>query len=265
MSASAAAPCVKVCGVTRVEDALLACRSGANFIGVILAPSPRTASSEQARGIVDAVRAFGERTDRPWGRPALQALMPPPGSSPAEWFQGWGRVLQQASRRTPLVVGVFVDAGVAAVRDAVESLGLDLVQLHGEEDVEEYGLAVGAPCIKVVHLPPGTESEGSEGEVVRQIEALRGKAAAILLDTKVKGQAGGTGITFDWKQAAQVGQAGVPCIMAGGLHADNIQQAIQQAMPWGVDASSSLEGSTPGVKDAERLCRFIETCKRAAL
>jgi phosphoribosylanthranilate isomerase len=85
-------------------------------------------------------------------------------------------------------------------------------------------------------------------------------AAAVLLDTKVEGKAGGTGRTFDWNIAAEAKSFGKPIILSGGLNPDNIERAIQVAGPTAVDASSGIE-SAPGKKSPEKVREFIRRAK----
>ena len=82
------------------------------------------------------------------------------------------------------------------------------------------------------------------------------------MGTEVRGQLGGTGVTFDWALAKGLLEEGIPCMLAGGLTVDNVAQAVAQASPWGVDASSSLETS-PGVKDHGVVTGFVQAAARA--
>ena len=92
---------------------------------------------------------------------------------------------------------------------------------------------------------------------------------SLLLDTSVKGVgSGGTGKTFDWGIAANVqpksDSATVPVIMAGGLHPENVKEAVQTGSPWGVDVASGVEASA-GVKDHEKVIAFIKNAKEVVL
>lgn len=81
----------------------------------------------------------------------------------------------------------------------------------------------------------------------------------MLLDTSIKGQQGGTGVTFDWKIAALFRQAHLPCLMAGGLTSSNVGKAIAIAGPLGVDVSSGVEvKGSPGVKDLDEVAAFVK-------
>lgn len=84
----------------------------------------------------------------------------------------------------------------------------------------------------------------------------------MLLDTNVKGQQGGTGVTFDWKIAAIFSQARLPCLMAGGLTPENVVKALTIAHPLGVDVSSGVEvKGSPGVKDLDKVAAFLKAVK----
>lgn len=89
-----------------------------------------------------------------------------------------------------------------------------------------------------------------------------GLANFLLLDTSVKGQQGGTGVTFDWRIAALFNQARLPCLMAGGLTSENVSKAIAIAHPLGMDVSSGVEvKGSPGVKDLAKVAGFLKAVK----
>jgi len=83
--------------------------------------------------------------------------------------------------------------------------------------------------------------------------ALFGDVEAVLIDSPVGGVFGGSGKTWDWNEAPHLEQK---IIIAGGLDGDNVQLAIEQARPWGVDACSRIEKS-PGLKDHYKMRKFI--------
>mmetsp|Transcript_21136 Transcript_21136/g.54582 ORF Transcript_21136/g.54582 Transcript_21136/m.54582 type:complete len:333 (-) Transcript_21136:215-1213(-) len=266
---------VKVCGVTEPEAAVAACQAGASLIGVIFAPkSPRCLDTEGAQKVVAAVRAFGER-EAP-KRPVVDAAG---ASTPAEWFGRGATALRAASRRTPLVVGVFQNQPAEEVRRIADEAGVDVVQFHGNED-EATVAAVGLPAIRVLHIPSSGDSSGS-GEEASSVDALmaeigpmaaqpsddsNGQSVAILLDTKVPGadSSGGTGEVFDWDLAKSIGETHkVPVIVAGGLSDANVRGALEAVGTdglLGVDASSGLElnGGKPGQKDLSRVRAYVE-------
>ncbi len=135
-------------------------------------------------------------------------------------------------------VGVFVDETPDAVAKIALDVGLDIAQLHGF--AEARGMRMWRAC------------HADDSMLIAQVgyEA----AEALLLDTPSEELHGGTGRTFDWSRARVTGKK---VIVAGGLDASNVQQAIEAAQPWGVDACSRLEKS-PGLKDHEKMRQFIK-------
>lgn len=188
---------VKVCGITRREDALAAAELGASAIGFIFYPkSPRYVSPERAR-------ALGE-----------------------------GLAVTK--------VGVFVDETRAAIEAVMRAANLDVAQIYGGEAPS------GARVWKAHRI--------DQGMTAGKAMIASDDCEAMLLDGQSNGQA------FDWTIAKGI-QA--KTIIAGGLDAWNVAEAICIAEPWGVDASSRLEIS-PGVKDHEKMKQFIQAAMGAA-
>lgn len=252
---------VKVCGITNAEDAQVACQAGANLIGVIFVPkSKRCVSTEQAKSVVDTVRAFGERTSR-------MTLSGSEQESPLNQLLANAYALEDAARR-PMVVGVFQNQSPEFIRETVEQCGLDLVQLHGSEGMEAANEELcGVLAIRVVDIETDPETgKATEDAAERLLKIITKDPVAILLDTSIKGAnaGGGTGVTFDWSIAEKVQNAGLPVIIAGGLTPDNIEDAVMSTRPWGVDVSSGVE-ATPGTKDHEKVKTFLSGARRAAI
>jgi phosphoribosylanthranilate isomerase len=136
-------------------------------------------------------------------------------------------------------VGVFVNESPARIGEIALRAGLDIAQLHGNETAADY--------------PRGIRVWKAErvDEYFRlgDLEGL--PAEAILLDAP---GGGGTGRTFDWSRAAGSNRR---IILAGGLDAGNVKQAIAAARPWGVDVCSRIE-SAPGRKDHAKMARFLK-------
>jgi indole-3-glycerol phosphate synthase/phosphoribosylanthranilate isomerase len=262
---------IKICGLTDPNDALVACRAGANLLGVIFAEkSKRKVSVEQARDIVDAVRKFGERSDR------MEIKMKENNngtSTPLSSLVAKSHALELAARR-PLVVGVFQNQPLDFIKEMVEQCGLDLVQLHGSEGMEAANSKhFGVPALRVVDIELG--SDGSEEKKDKTsmetaaciLKEVTSDPIAILLDTSIKGDkhgGGGTGQTFDWTIAESIQNMGLPVIIAGGLTPDNIGEAVGNVRPWGVDVAGGVEAG-PGVKDVDKLQKFIGGAKKAAV
>ena len=272
---------IKVCGITNPNDALVACRSGANLIGVIFAEkSKRKVSVEQAIDIVNAVRKFGERSSRI----IIDTIQENSSNttSPVSTLVAKSHALERAARR-PLVVGVFQNQPLDAVKTIVDECGLDLVQLHGNEGMEaanrkNFG---GVPALRVIDIELGsdevndgggekeekTSSSSSDKTASNILKKVTSDPIAVLLDTSIKGDkhgGGGTGKTFDWTIAESIQSMGLPVIIAGGLTPMNIGEAVGNVRPWGVDVAGGVEAS-PGVKDHDKVKMFVGGAKKAAL
>ena len=131
------------------------------------------------------------------------------------------------------------------------------VQFHGDEkreDLENVKARFRVQIWKAVRV--------RDEESVKTIENFSGAADKILLDAWVEGQEGGTGKTFDWTLAQKAKGAGIPLILAGGLNAENVQDAVQTAEPDGVDAASGVEkDGHPRRKDIDKMKLFISRAK----
>jgi phosphoribosylanthranilate isomerase len=150
-------------------------------------------------------------------------------------------------------VGLFVDVTLDMVSETVARCGLDRVQLHGRE-TPEFCRQIARPVIKAIRI--------------KNAESLTHVAdymvSAYLLDAYVEGALpGGTGASFSWELAARAKPYG-PIILAGGLTTENVEIAIDQVRPYGVDVSTGVERA-PGVKDHRKVRQFIARAKAAAL
>lgn len=142
-------------------------------------------------------------------------------------------------------VGLFVDAPAEAVRDVLRAVRLDLLQFHGDESPAYCG-QFGMPYLKAVRVKPGTN--------LLQYAADFAGARALLLDTYAEGIPGGTGQTFDWTLIPA--DLPRPVILAGGLNAGNVAEAVRRVRPYGVDVSGGVE-QTKGIKDAAKMAAFM--------
>lgn len=149
-------------------------------------------------------------------------------------------------------VGVFVDAPVSEVLEAVEALGLAEVQLHGSED-PGYCAAVPVAVVKTFRVGPGFDAT--------DLERYRGAVAALLLDTLVSGVAGGSGRTFDWRSVLDLPRV-APVYVAGGLKPGNVEEVVRILRPAGVDVSSGVEHA-PGIKSAGMMGEFVAAVRAA--
>lgn len=183
---------VKICGITRREDAEAAVEAGASALGfVFYPPSPRYVTPQRAA--------------------ELGASLP------------------------ILKVGVFQDESAASIEAVMRAAKLDVAQIYNS------GTPHGARVWKALRVKGVVDSKEAEG------------AEALLLDGPANG------ISFDW---SLVKTGGVKIILAGGLDAANVAEAIRAVKPWGVDASSKLE-SSPGIKDHAKVRQFIEAAQQA--
>ena len=219
---------VKICGVSRPEHALVAAEAGADLIGLVFyPPSHRNVTPGQAAAIVRALRAAGHAT---------------------------------------LAVGLFVNEDPARINAVAGEVGLDLVQLSGDE--QPAGLArIARPLLRSVRIAAG------EG-VVRVRERLTaattmlgprdpgplGQPLTPLLDAHVPGLWGGTGTQADWDAAATLARLW-PLLLAGGLTPENVGAAIRAVGPLGVDVSTGVE--TDKVKDPAKIRAFIAAARAA--
>lgn len=151
------------------------------------------------------------------------------------------------------LVGVFVDESPERVLEVVRQCDLDMVQLHGNESPQTVGWLIeqGIMVIKAFRVRDGSslDSIGSY------------PAVAYLLDAYVPDRPGGTGSRFDWSLATAAKAHG-KVVLAGGLDAGNVSEAVRTVQPWGVDVSSGVEIS-PGHKNIEEVRRFIAEAKKA--
>jgi phosphoribosylanthranilate isomerase len=153
-----------------------------------------------------------------------------------------------------LRVGVFVDAGRDELARAAEAAGLDLFQLHGSEPPESVP---GLPRRALKALRVG------DGFVLAEALRYEGLAAGLVLDTRDEALPGGTGRTFDWKVAQAVRERVRFLMLAGGLHAGNVAEAVRTVRPDAVDVSSGVE-SSPGRKDPSKVRAFVEAARSSA-
>ena len=259
---------IKICGITNLDDALVAIDAGANALGFVFYPeSPRHVTLETAKSIVAKL----------------------PQSMEME------------------KVGVFVNETVDHVLDAAKQLDLTAVQLHGDETTEfsralfqqlanhEFGNGSRRPMIfrtwpaKTFDAPAEQSvgwdpvaaglvepDEAYKGKRVHKIHVAKngdlflethgfrpGVISGVLLDSSNDERRGGTGQTFDWERVqpwAGIINSISKLIVAGGLRPGNVQEAIHLLHPWGVDVSSGVERE-PGKKDPRKVRAFVQAVR----
>ena len=142
-------------------------------------------------------------------------------------------------------VAVVVNPDVEDVRRWRDEAGVTTLQLHGGEDVDPF-LSIGMDLFKAVSLETDADVERAAALPVE---------VTVLVDAHDPVRRGGTGERADWTRAATLSRRR-PVILAGGLSAENVQDAIAQVNPWGIDVSSGLE-SEPGIKDLAKVQNFF--------
>ena len=216
----------KICGLRDTASALAAAQSGASFLGFVF---------------VEGVR---------------RQLAPDRGAEIIGEYRGRAAALRV---RSPLIVGLFANQTAEFVNRVARSCGLDYAQLCGDEPPDFWD-ALDLPVIRQVKVREELGRAAAVGLAAEQVgEAIQaGHLAA--LDKHQAGALGGTGTSFDWGLAKDIaGERRL--LLAGGLTADNVGDAIAIAAPWGVDVSSGVE--TGGVKDAAKIRAFAEAVERA--
>jgi len=146
-------------------------------------------------------------------------------------------------------VGLFVNQEAAVVNAIADRCGLDIVQLHGDEP-PDYCSAVRRRVIKAFRVKDITTLDS----------LTQYHVSGYLLDTWSPAAHGGTGQTFNWEIAAEAVKLGHRIILAGGLTPSNVNAAVLQVSPYGVDVSSGVE-SAPGIKDTAKVNQFVEQAR----
>ena len=154
-------------------------------------------------------------------------------------------------------VGLFKDANDLFIQNILHRVPLNMLQLHGAEDptrVKHIKEKFGLPVMKAIPIADETDLEA--------IDAYKNVVDWFLFDTKLPdGRSGGSGHAFDWSLLKGL-EVKKPWMLAGGLNADNIAEALAVLSPDAVDVSSGVEAS-PGQKNAAKIKRFIQTVKSA--
>ena len=157
---------VKICGIREEVHALAAAEAGADFIGLVFAPSQRQVTPAQAEKIATAVKQSGNDTG---------------------------------------VVGIFVNMPAPEVNKIADSCNLDWVQLSGNESWE-YCREITKPLIKVIGIGQRQSPQQICTALASGVKFLTNQTHIYLLDSQVKGKYGGTGTTFDWSLARQAAE-----------------------------------------------------------
>lgn len=231
---------IKICGVSSSADAVAACQLGADAIGLnFYERSSRFVDGETAAEIARAIDQFNR---------------------------------EQLPASKVKKIGVFVDMPVPEIVAIAWHIGLDGIQLHGQErpsivsEIRSQLERTGLECLLIravrcaaSHSTPSTPD--SQPEVVdREIEDwINQPVDLILLDAAVAGEFGGTGTAINLDQIAHLDRD-LPIVLAGGLDPTNVARAIRESGFQSVDVASGVE-SAPGTKDHERIKAFIDAAK----
>ena len=143
-------------------------------------------------------------------------------------------------------VALFVNETRELIKQVLEKVKIDLIQFHGDESAS-FCASFHRPYIKAIRMKDGLDLYAVQNE----FKSARG----LLLDTYKQGVPGGTGESFNWDRVPH--DLDKPVILAGGLVADNISDAISQVHPYAVDVSGGVEASK-GKKDPEKILRFMQ-------
>jgi len=203
---------VKVCGMTSYEDAAMALDHGVDALGFNFFPR-------------------SPRYVSPMSARRIIERIPP----------------------LAVIVGLFVNEPQPEdVSEMARAAGVQVVQLHGDENPEYCRRLREWPLIKALRVGKSQTEDNLEDYPVR----------AFLLDSRDDVLFGGTGKPFDWNRALEVKKVR-PVILAGGLRPDNVQEAIRMVMPYAVDVCSGVE-SAPGKKDGRRLKEFMDEVRNVS-
>jgi len=156
-------------------------------------------------------------------------------------------------------IGLFMDQNASTINHILNHVSLDMLQFHGTES-EQFCASFGMPYLKSVAMGgnPNALTNKSLSELLN-VNTDYMTASALLLDSNELGQPGGSGKTFDWKKVPDINR---PIIIAGGLDAANVGEAITQFKPYAVDVSSGIE-SAKGEKDVDKMKDFVESVRTA--
>jgi phosphoribosylanthranilate isomerase len=250
---------VKICGMTNLEDALVAVDAGADAVGfVFYAKSPRCVSVDAAREIVEKLP---ERTEKV-----------------GVFVAGAG-----------IEFGIdFIEVGLTGIQFYFP---MDPAALPASRETHGYGAELFPQLRKFFMALPASSLIANQGQVERLVasfaqmrqmrEQLRSQPGlpegmldkmredifdTYFLDSGCEQQPGGTGTTFDWERAVPavegLRQGGLKVVVAGGLTTDNIGEAVGILKPWGVDVASGVE-VRPGKKDPEKVRAFVKAVREA--
>lgn len=182
--------------------------------------------------------------------------------APSKRYVSAEKASELIAEETPLPIGVFVNADAASIRDCVNRCRLQGIQLHGDEPPKLLAELPNLPIIRARRIDG--RGVAAIAEDLAACEAAGRMPDAVLVDAYAPGEYGGTGETVAWAELADYREwlGNIPLILAGGLTAENVTEAIHTVRPSGVDTASGVE-SSPGVKDPAKMQSFISTARAA--
>jgi len=223
---------VKICGMTNLEDALVAVEAGADAVGfVFYEKSPRCVTVEAVREIVGK--------------------------------------LPKSVEKVGVFVGETAETVREISEKAELTLAQTYPDFSNPLSIPTDRFLAGARCRVIVALPASRllHKESDDPDVItgfRVSSGFRDRVAAVLLDSGILGRPGGTGTTFDWQSAIPMtdlmGRIGLRLIVAGGLTPGSVEDAMRAFTPWGVDVVSGVE-ERPGKKDPEKVRAFVRAVR----
>lgn len=214
---------VKICGITRLDDAKIAAEAGADMLGLnFYKKSPRYIEPEEAAKLCDTLRA-------------------------------------ELGEKCPVLVGVFVNAAQGDISIITEKVGLDFAQLSGDETIEMFAelRGMGFKAIRPMNKMMALDDVEYFGKQMPTDE----RAPSLLVDAYNPKLYGGTGEQASVDVALAVKEKVSRMMLAGGLTPENVAERIAAITPWGVDVASGVEDDTAGVKSAEKVRAFIKAAK----
>jgi phosphoribosylanthranilate isomerase len=227
---------IKICGITRPEDAALAMELGADFIGLNFVGGPRQIGIDVARCLVNSIHND------------LHATKP--------IAVGLTCAAAQSKGEVPSAIRIKHDTGIQTF------------QIYEDELVRTYRHPnIDMDYWYVVHVASRDLTALRDLAIPNRLDGSN--IAAVLLDTAATGKLGGTGRAFDWHWIAEAREKGElaglpPIILAGGLNPGNVAEAIRIARPFAVDVSSGVEvPGKPGIKDPVKMRDFIQAVQGA--
>ena len=225
---------IKICGITNLEDALVAVEAGADALGfVFYEESPRRVEPHEVRRMSEQLPDSIEKIGVFVGADKKKILM-------------------VAEKARLSGVQLHADRGKSP-------------KLHADDLIfVDFDCYIGVPASRSLDGSPEVES----GAISLYSTQGRDRIRGVLLDSGTPSQPGGTGTTFDWKSSetaeivGRIRSAGWNLIVAGGLRPENVREAMTVLHPWGVDVSTGVE-SRPGKKDPEKVRAFIRAVREA--